>query len=647
MNINLNADQNYFRSQNEGNFLEMVQLLAGENADLAAHIKNCQEKSANGYRNQPTYMSPDFINKTLYVIRKHLVNEIVSEVNRNGGRFGLLMDGSQDITCQEQISVVIRYVNDTDDIVEHSILFFNALKTSGKGLYELLERNITSIGLSMRNIIGYSFDGASNMRSEAKGLSACINQHNKDSIYTWCLSHRFNLVIKTASSSSTQIQNILQLAEDSAKLFRGSYVRMNVWNDVLKTTPNISSRRKLKLIGTTRWSSKQDAISSIIGTEVNLYVLIKSLLRVCGLKNLEGDALVNASRILNSWLNYGNIVFIFVLHKIFSLTIPTTKCLQKNALSILAAIEFVRASKEKLENARENLNTYIQEAEEFIEKTNNLLLNDKEIVALNCKCYISLPIKHEKERKYTEIADDIEEFIIVLLDEMDKRILREFDDTEMVFKEMAILDPRNAEMAFADNKNEVSLEKLCRINEIANEIAATNELRIFTSDYLQYQNRPQFEAIFDDEVFFNAKEELMQYDEKLTTFLFEDELDIEETAADISSLEFQPLNKNICFCIECIMKYINSEDVRKKKFGRIYKIFKFVAILPSTQVRCERDFSKMKLIKNRLRSTMSEKSLENVMIISTEAELFKKLDLNQLIDDLVETSSRMAIDVGY
>lgn len=55
----------------------------------------------------------------------------------------------------------------------------------------------------------------------------------------------------------------------------------------------------------------------------------------------------------------------------------------------------------------------------------------------------------------------------------------------------------------------------------------------------------------------------------------------------------------------------------------------------------------MKLIKNRLRSTLSEKSLENVMIISTEAEMFKKLDLNQIVDDLIATSSRMAIDVGF
>lgn len=347
INIDLNAENSYFRSENEGNFIGMVKLLAGENADLAAHIKKCQEKSANGRTCHLTYLSSRFINQALFVIRKHLVNEISSEIKRNGGRFGLLVDGSQDITTQEQISVVVRYINDANDVVEHSILFFNAPNTSGKALHELLQKKITEIGLSMSDIIGYSFDGAWNMRSENVGLSAYIKKHNSDSIYTWCISHRYNLVMKTATGSSSKIKNILELAEDTAKLFRSSYARMNIWNEVLKTTPHINSRMKLKLICSTRWSSKQEDTSNIISTETNLYVIIKSLLKVCGLKNLEREALVNASSILNSWLDYENIVLIFALNKMFSLTTPTTKFLQKYAVDILAAVESVRASKKK------------------------------------------------------------------------------------------------------------------------------------------------------------------------------------------------------------------------------------------------------------------------------------------------------------
>lgn len=176
-----------------------------------------------------------------------------------------------------------------------------------------------------------------------------------------------------------------------------------------------------------------------------------------------------------------------------------------------------------MENARENLNTYIQEAEELIEKTNTLLSKDKKILALECSCYISVPIIHEKENKCTDLAKVFEQFIIVLLDQMNERILRQFDDTEMVYNEMAILDPRNAETAFAET-NDVSLKKLAKINGIVNETTALDELRIFTSEYSQYQNRPKFEAIFNDSELYDSQ--LEHYDDELTSFLFEDELDI-------------------------------------------------------------------------------------------------------------------------
>lgn len=565
-----------------------------------------------------------------------MVHAIVNEIKRNGGRFGLLMDGSQDITCQEQLSVVVRYVNDTNDIVERTILFINAADTSGKALYELLQTKLTEIELSASEIAGYSFDGAPNMRF---GLSSYIQKMNIDSIYMWCLSHRFNLVIKAATASSQQVIYILQLAEDSAKLFRSSYVKMNVWSAVIKSTPNLSSKRRLKLIGTTRWSSKQDAINSIISTVTNFFVLIKSLLKLCSLKNLERAALVNASNILNSWLKYEHVVSTFILHKIFSLTGPTTIFLQKYRLNILNAVETVRASKESLENAKGKLNTYIQEAENFIQRTNNLLSNDKEIVALDCNCCIQLPTKDEKHEIDSRIINDFEEFIVILLNEIDEKILQHFDEPEAIFHEMKILDPCNAEKIFADVEQEVHIAKLCKINNIVSETNAIDELRIFTSEFLEYQNRPQLKAVFNNE------SQLVNYDDELIKFLFENDSDIEETAADIQNIEFEPLNEKICYCLECILKYMNTDEERKKKYENIHKIFKYVAILPSTQVKCERDFSKLKLIKNRLRTLLSEKSLENLMIISTESKMFENIDLDQMVNEFIASSTSMTLDV--
>lgn len=641
--IDIDSNKNYYRSNSEGNFLGLVKLLAGENSDLAEHIRKCKENRTTNQRgNQPTYLSHNFVNKALFVIRKLLVSKIVNEIKESGGRFGILIDGSQDITSQEQLSAVARYIDSSNEIVERTILFFDAKNTSGEALFELLHVKLTEIGLTISNIVGCSFDGASNMRSENIGLSAYIQENNTGSIYIWCLSHRYNLVIKKSIKSSNKIKAILQTAEDSAKLFRSSYIKMNIWTDVLKTTPQINSMRKLKLIGTTRWSSAQNAINTIISTQTNLFVLIKSLLRVCNLHNLDRGALVHASSILNSWLNYENIVTTFILDKIFLLTVPVTKYLQKCGLNILDAVKLLKESKDELKKGKTMLRTYIQEAEKFVQETNNLLSNDPEIVALDCDCRIILPEKEQKKEIDDEIIDDFQEFIERLLSEIDTRILLHFDDPENIYCEISNLDILKAKDVFSHQPNVVQLGKLCKSNNILSESMAIDELKMLAVDFFTYQNRPQFEAVFNKSNFMHSDDESIDFDQELINFVIEDETDIEETSANIQNIEFHHLNKKICYCCECVLKYINVDDARKKKYENIHKIYQYVAMLPITQVKCERDFSKLKITKNRLRSNMSEKLLENLMIISVESDMFETIDLDQIIDEIIATSPNMS-----
>lgn len=151
--ISFDSEKSYYRSNNEGNFLGLVKLLAAENSDLTEHIRKCKESRKTSER-QPTYLSHNFVNKALLIIRKNLVSIIVEEIKRNGGSFGLLMDASQDITCKEQFSVVARYVNDDDEIVERTISFFETADTSGEALYNTLQAKLSEIGLFVSNIIG-------------------------------------------------------------------------------------------------------------------------------------------------------------------------------------------------------------------------------------------------------------------------------------------------------------------------------------------------------------------------------------------------------------------------------------------------------------------------------------------------------------
>lgn len=94
--------------------------------------------------------------------------------------------------------------------------------------------------------------------------------------------------------------------------------------------------------------------------------------------------------------------------------------------------------------------------------------------------------------------------------------------------------------------------------------------------------------------------------------------------------------------MQCILDFLRKDD-RMTKYENIHKLYKFVATLPSTQVKCERDFSKMKIVKTRLRSTLNDESLENLMIIATESNMFKTIDLNDIVRALINSSEKLGL----
>ena len=62
--------------------------------------------------------------------------------------------------------------------------------------------------------------------------------------------------------------------------------------------------------------------------------------------------------------------------------------------------------------------------------------------------------------------------------------------------------------------------------------------------------------------------------------------------------------------------------------------------LSCTQVSCERSFSKLKIIKSRLRSTIGQPHLEALMLIALEEKNFP-IDHDVIIDHLAESSNEL------
>ncbi|KAL1250913.1 hypothetical protein QQF64_018709 [Cirrhinus molitorella] len=71
--------------------------------------------------------------------------------------------------------------------------------------------------------------------------------------------------------------------------------------------------------------------------------------------------------------------------------------------------------------------------------------------------------------------------------------------------------------------------------------------------------------------------------------------------------------------------------------------YKFLLTLSITQVACERTFSTLKLVKSRLRTSLSRDNLEAFLLMATEKEILMELDKDDIIDKMAERSVTYAV----
>lgn len=273
------------------------------------------------------------------------------------------------------------------------------------------------------------------------------------------------------------------------------------------------------------------------------------------------------------------------------------------------------------------LDTYIEHARNFVENVNLLLTEDVDIQSLEIKCNVIFPTEDKKQEIHNKIKNEFRNFIEHLRNEIDRTILRDFTESNSIFHEMLYLDPQ-----YSDNFNFVSLKKLCEINNIADEKKTVKEMMNFRSDF---NNRLKYESILNNNECDDDDQEMY--------LLVENEGDINEAAMiENPNLKLKSMQGKKCKCFQCILLYFN-ENGRTKKYENIYKLYKYVATLPSTQVKCERDFSKMKIIKSRLRSSLGDEKMESLMIISTESDMFQNIDLEDILDEVVASSDTISL----
>nr|XP_043620074.1 uncharacterized protein LOC122591914 [Erigeron canadensis] len=266
-------------SKNQGNFLELLKLLASYNDDLANVIL------ANAPKNSK-YTSSDIQQENLNIMANKVRKYIREEVGDSW--FCIMVDESRDESKKEQMAIVLRFVDAKGVIRERFLDIVHVENTVAVTLKASLWNRLFNQNFDTGKIRGQGYNGSSNMSEEWNGLQALVRQYNPYAYYVHCFAHKLRLALVCVSNEVDLVHELFdKLAyvinvvcasskrHDELRKAMAIEIKELLEFGEIKLGKGKNQVGTLRRSGDTRWGSHYNSICSLI----NMFGVTRAVLK--------------------------------------------------------------------------------------------------------------------------------------------------------------------------------------------------------------------------------------------------------------------------------------------------------------------------------------------------------------------------------
>jgi len=339
-----------------GNFKDLVILMAKNSIPLSEHIYRVECLGKKEY----SFVTWQRQNQLIESISEDITSQIQLAIKMSR-MLSISVDSTFDASRKEQVSFVIRYVDELlGDVFERVVAVKESPATSGQDLYELFKSIMEKKNFHWKEeFVGQSYDGASNISGNYKGLQARIKQENPRALFVWCHAHRLALIVKQAVSSDSNTIDLFGYLESLYVFIWCSKKRAALFRE---NQIEYSQSHAVKRVSTTRWSSHSAAINTVLKCHD---ALLKTLNKIK--ENEKGDPVVGStcSGLITYFTSYKFVLTVFVFKHLFDILEPVTKQFQSRDLDVLLATNILQNSILKFIKLRKNFKHVQTVADEF------------------------------------------------------------------------------------------------------------------------------------------------------------------------------------------------------------------------------------------------------------------------------------------
>lgn len=233
------------------NFFQLLELRKNDVPELKDWL------GRSGYK----WTSHDIQNEIIDLLGKSVLRKVLASIKKTE-HFSIMVDETSDSSIHEQVSFCIRTVDDSLIINEDFIGLYETPNTESQTLFSILKDVFARLDLSMDNLRGQCYDGASNMRGKFKGLKKLVLDIQPKARYVHCTAHSLNLAVVDSLRHLTSMRDIMALAKDLINTVRESNKRMGLFRSIRCESAN--DQAGLRPLCPTRWTMRASSILRIL-----------------------------------------------------------------------------------------------------------------------------------------------------------------------------------------------------------------------------------------------------------------------------------------------------------------------------------------------------------------------------------------------
>ena len=315
-------------SLNRGKFLQLLLFMC---------------KQSEKYADVCFYRAPRNATMTSPDVQKDVVSAFASEVRASitskiGNRFFcILVDESRDESAKEQMSLVIRFVDERGLICERFLDMVHVSDTRSATLMKSIGSTLNRHGLTFDRVRGQGYDGASNMRGEMNGLKSLILEKNPSAFYVHCFAHRLQLALMSAAKSNVTVSRffnnvnsvcvVIGASAKRADQFRDAQATHNqekIYNSNFQTGRGLNQECSLRRCADTRWGSHLVTLIRLMNQYPSVVDVVEQIVNDTSANpDFRGEALRLMETVLSDF------EFVFLLHLMRDVLLKKSEALRR------------------------------------------------------------------------------------------------------------------------------------------------------------------------------------------------------------------------------------------------------------------------------------------------------------------------------